>query len=49
MALAVLFLLCGILAAELALFGVRSAGVMGALLLGLAALVLARQRQEISD
>lgn len=49
MALAVLFLLCGILAAEIALFGVRSAGLIGALLLGLAAVVLASQREEISD
>lgn len=49
MAFAVLFPLCGIRAAGLALFGVRSAGLVGAPLLGLAAVVLAGQREEISD
>ncbi|MEO7556280.1 MAG: hypothetical protein ABIV94_06710 [Acidimicrobiales bacterium] len=45
MALAVLFLLVGMLAAELALFGIHSAGVAGALLLAVAAMLLARNRE----
>lgn len=49
MALAVLFLLCGMLAAELTLFGIEGAGLVGALLLAVAAIVLVRRRQEISD
>lgn len=49
MALAVLFLLCGILAAEVALFGVQSAGLVGALLLVGAALILVKNRDAISD
>lgn len=40
MALAVFFLLVGILATEIAIFGVKAAGVAGALLLTAAALVL---------
>lgn len=44
MALAVLFLLAGMLAAELAVFGIQSAGVAGALLLAVAALLLAHNR-----
>ena len=47
MALAVLFLLVGMLAAELALFGVDIAGVLGAVLLAVAALVLLRNRDAI--
>jgi intracellular septation protein A len=40
MALAVFFLLFGILATEAAIFGIRGAGVAGALLLAASALVL---------
>ena len=47
MALAVLFLLTGMLAAELALFGLDGAGVLGAALLAVAALVLLRNRDAI--
>jgi hypothetical protein len=47
MALAVLFLLAGMLAAEVSLFGVQAAGVIGAALLVLAALVLLRNRETI--
>ena len=47
MALAVLFLLAGMLAAELSLFGIDSAGVVGAVLLAVAALVLVRNREVI--
>ena len=39
MALAVLFLLAGMFAAELSLFGIDGAGVIGAALLALAAVV----------
>ena len=49
MALAVLFLLAGTLAAEIALFGVDAAGVAGAALLAVAALLLAKTRRAISD
>jgi hypothetical protein len=49
MALAVLFLLVGMLAAELALFGLDAVGVAGAFLLGIAALLLVRNRDLISD
>ncbi len=49
MALAVLFLLTGILAAEIALFGFEVAGMIGALLLALAAVVLVWQRNSISN
>jgi hypothetical protein len=49
MALAVLFLLVGMLAAELALFGVDAAGVAGALLLVVAALLLVRQRDDLTS
>jgi hypothetical protein len=48
MALAVLFLLAGMLAAEVALFGVQAAGVVGAALLAVAAWLLARQREELT-
>ena len=48
MALAVLFLLAGMLAAELALFGVDVAGVAGALLLTVAALLLVRRKDELT-
>jgi hypothetical protein len=44
MALAVLFLLAGMLAAELSLFGLESVGLAGALLLAVAAGLLARNR-----
>jgi hypothetical protein len=47
MALAVLFLLAGMLAAELSLFGVEGAGVVGAALLVCAAFVLLRNRDAI--
>jgi hypothetical protein len=49
MALAVLFLLAGMLAAELSLFGVDVAGVVGAVLLAVAALVLVRNREAIES
>jgi hypothetical protein len=48
MALAVLFLLAGMLATELALFGVDAAGVAGALLLAVAAFVLVRRRDDLT-
>lgn len=47
MALAVLFLLTGTLAAEVALFGIDVAGVAGAALLATAALLLVRNRDTI--
>lgn len=40
MALAVLFLLLGMLAAELTLFGLVGAGIVGASLFGMSAVVL---------
>lgn len=49
MALAVFFLLCGMLAAEVALFGVQAAGLVGALLLAGAAMLLVKNRNAISD
>ena len=48
MALAVLFLLAGMLAAEVALLGVDAAGLAGAALLAIAAFVLVRRRDELS-
>ena len=48
MALAVLFLLAGMLAAEIALFGVDAAGLAGAVLLAGAAVLLLRRRDELS-
>lgn len=48
MALAVLFLLAGMLAAEVALFGVQAAGVVGAVLLAVAALLLVRRRDDLT-
>jgi len=48
MALAVLFLLAGMLAAELALFGVQTAGIAGAALLVVAAALLARRRDDLT-
>lgn len=48
MALAVLFLLAGMLAAEFALLGVDAAGVAGVALLVLAAVLLLRQRGDLS-
>lgn len=48
MALAVLFLLVGMLAAELALFGVQAAGLAGAVLLVFAAIVLVRHRDDLA-
>jgi hypothetical protein len=45
MALAVLFLLVGMLFAELSLFGLDALGMAGALLLVVAALLLARNRE----
>lgn len=48
MALAVLFLLAGMLAAEVALLGVQAAGLVGAGLLAVAALLLVRRRDDLS-
>lgn len=48
MALAVLFLLVGMLATEVALFGVDAAGVAGAALLVVAAVVLVRHRDDLT-
>jgi uncharacterized membrane protein YbaN (DUF454 family) len=48
MALAVLFLLAGMLAAELALFGVQAAGIAGAALLVIAAALLTRRRDDLT-
>lgn len=48
MALAVLFLLAGMLAAEIALFGVEVAGLAGVALLGLAVVVLVRRRNDLT-
>ena len=48
MALAVLFLLAGMLAAEVALFGVHAAGVVGAALLAVAAMLLVRRRDDLT-
>ncbi len=48
MAFAVLLLLVGMLAAELSLFGVDVAGVIGALLLAAAAVVLVRRRNDLT-
>ena len=47
LALAVLFLLAGMFFAELAVLGLHGAGVLGALLLCAAALVLVRNRDVI--
>ena len=49
MALAVLFLLVGMLLAELSLFGLDAAGLAGALLLAVAALLLARNRDLLEQ
>lgn len=49
MALAVLFLLVGMLLAELSLFGLDVAGMAGALLLAVAALLLARNRDLLQQ
>ena len=49
MALAVLFLLVGMLFAELSLFGLDAAGIAGALLLAVAALLLARNREMLEQ
>ena len=49
MALAVLFLLAGMLAAEVALFGVDVAGIAGAALLTIAAALLLRKRDELTN
>lgn len=48
MALAVLFLLAGMLAAEIALFGVDAAGIAGAVLLTVAAVLLTRRRDDLT-
>lgn len=48
MALAVLFLLSGMLAAEIALLGVDAAGIAGSVLLSLAALMLVRSRSALA-
>lgn len=47
MALAVLFLLTGMLAAELAVVGVDAAGLLGVALLVVAAAILTRNRQSL--
>lgn len=47
MALAVLFLLAGMLATEVALFGVDAAGIAGALLLVVAAALLVARRDDL--
>ena len=49
MALAVLFLLVGMLFAELSLFGLDAAGLAGALLLAVAAALLAKNRSLLED
>ena len=49
MALAVLFLLVGMLMAELSLFGLDAAGLAGALLLAVAALLLSRNRDLLRN
>ena len=49
MALAVLFLLSGMLATEMALLGLDAAGIAGAVLLALAALVLVRNRSTLAQ
>ena len=49
MALAVLFLLAGMLATEVALFGVDAAGIAGAALLAVAAALLLRKRDELTN
>ena len=49
MALAVLFLLVGMLFAELSLFGLDAVGLAGALLLVVAALLLARNREMLRE
>lgn len=49
MALAVLFLLVGMLLAELSLFGLDAAGLAGALLLAIAALLLVKNRELIDQ
>jgi hypothetical protein len=46
-ALAVFFLLGGMLFTEVALLGIDAAGLTGALLLAVAAVLLARQRQMV--
>lgn len=48
MALVVLFLLAGMLATEVALFGVDAAGVAGVALLIVAAALLFRRRDELT-
>lgn len=48
-ALAVLFLLVGMLFAELSLFGLDAAGIAGALLLAVAALLLVRNRELLQQ
>ena len=48
MALAVLFLLAGMLAAELALLGVDAAGLAGVALLVVAAVVLTWRRDDLT-
>jgi hypothetical protein len=48
-ALAVLFLLVGMLFAELSLFGVDAAGLAGALLLAVAAGLLVRNRDLLRE
>jgi hypothetical protein len=47
-ALAVLFLLAGMLLAEVAVLGVHVAGLAGAALLMVAALVLVRRRSDLT-
>lgn len=49
MAFVVFLLLCGMLAAEIALFGFKAAGVVGAVLLACCAAVLATKQPSIGE
>ena len=49
MAFVVFLLLCGMLAAEIALFGIETAGIVGAVLLVCCALVLASKQLTTDD
>jgi hypothetical protein len=49
MAFVVFLLLCGMLAAEIALFGFKAAGIVGAVLLACCAAVLATKQLSIDE
>ena len=49
MAFVVFLLLCGMLAAEIALFGIETAGIVGAVLLVCCAAVLASKQFSIDE